>query len=41
MRKAYICTKTGFHEPESGILSVPDTPLQVVLSELFAELDRA
>lgn len=41
LRKAYICTKTGFHEPESGVLTVPGTPIQVVLSELFAELDRA
>ncbi len=40
LRKACICTKTGFHEPESGILSVRDTPIQVVLLGLFAELDR-
>ena len=39
-RRAYVCTKTGFHEPESGILAIPNTPIQVVLSELFAELDR-
>jgi Uma2 family endonuclease len=41
LRKAYICTKTGFQEPESGVLSVPGTPIRAVLSELFAELDRA
>jgi hypothetical protein len=41
LRKTCICTKTGFHEPESGILSIPDTPIQVVLLGLFAELDRA
>jgi hypothetical protein len=29
------------HLAESGELSVPDTPIRVVLSELFAELDRA
>lgn len=40
-RRAYVCTHTGFHEPEDGVLAVPDTPIRVVLSELFAELDRA
>jgi Uma2 family endonuclease len=40
LRKAYVCTKTGFQESESGVLSIPNTPVQVVFSELFAELDR-
>lgn len=40
-RKGYFCTKASFHEPESGVLIVPGTPIQVVLSELFAELDRS
>ena len=40
-RKAYVCSKTGFQEPESGVLEVPGTLIRVVLSELFAELDRA
>ncbi|HMD20937.1 MAG TPA: Uma2 family endonuclease [Alloacidobacterium sp.] len=39
-RRAYVCTKTGFHEPESGVLAVPNTSIQIVLSDLFAELDR-
>jgi Uma2 family endonuclease len=41
LRKAYVCSKTGFQEPEGGILEVQGTPIRVVLSELFAELDRA
>ena len=41
LRKAYVCSKTGFQEPEFGILTVPGTPIRVVLSEIFAELDRA
>lgn len=41
LRKAYVCAKTGFVEPESGVLAIPNTPVQVVLLELFAELDRA
>ncbi len=39
-RRAYVCTSTGFHEPENGVLAVPETSIQVVLSDLFAELDR-
>jgi Uma2 family endonuclease len=41
LRKAYICSKKGFQEPDSGVLAVPGTPIRVTLSELFAELDRA
>jgi Uma2 family endonuclease len=41
LRKAYVCSRTGFQEPESGILVIPGTPIRVVLSDLFAELDRA
>lgn len=41
LRKAYVCSRTGFQEPEAGILVIPGTPIRVVLSELFAELDRA
>jgi Uma2 family endonuclease len=40
-RKGYVCTKTGFQEPEGGVLEIPGTPIRVVLSALFAELDRA
>jgi Uma2 family endonuclease len=41
LRKAYVCSKNGFLEPENGVLAIPDSPIRVVLSELFAELDRA
>lgn len=40
-RVAYRYTSTGLEEVQSGELIVPDTPIRVVLSELFAELDRA
>lgn len=40
MRKAYVCSASGFQEPEDGVLAIPSTPIRVVLSELFAELDR-
>jgi len=39
-RKAYVCSATGFQEPEGGALTIPGTPIRVELSELFAELDR-
>ena len=29
LRRAYICTATGFHEPQSGRLGVPGTPIQL------------
>lgn len=41
LRKAYVCSRTGFQEPDGGVLAIPGTPIRVVLSELFAELDRA
>jgi Uma2 family endonuclease len=40
-RMARRATRTGLHVVETGELSVPGTPIRVVLSELFAELDRA
>jgi len=39
-RLAYRYTAVGLEEVRSGELSVPGTPIRVVLSELFAELDR-
>jgi Uma2 family endonuclease len=39
-RRGYVCTRKGMQEPENGILEIPGTPIRVVLSELFAELDR-
>jgi len=40
-RRAWIADASGFHLVQSGELTVPETPIRVVLSELFAELDRA
>ena len=40
-RLAYRVTRTGLELSPSGEISVPGTPIRVVLSELFAELDRA
>lgn len=40
-RLAYRFTTIGLEEVQTGELTVPDTPIRVVLSELFAELDRA
>lgn len=39
-RKAYVCSPRGFQEPEDGMLTIPGTPIRVMLNELFAELDR-
>jgi Uma2 family endonuclease len=41
LRKAHVCSKTGMQEPEGGVLSIPGTEIRIVLTELFAELDRA
>ncbi len=40
LRKAYVATSRGFEEPVNGVLTIPGTEIRVVLSELFAELDR-
>ena len=40
-RLAYRYTSAGLEEVHSGELTVPETPIRVVLSEMFAELDRA
>lgn len=39
-RVAYKYTSAGLEEVRTGELAVPETPIRVVLSELFAELDR-
>jgi Uma2 family endonuclease len=39
-RAAYIATATGLHPVRTNELTVPETQIRVVLSELFAELDR-
>lgn len=40
-RIAYRYTEAGLEEVRTGDLTVPETPIRVVLGELFAELDRA
>ena len=37
-RKAYVCSRTGFQEPEGGVLEVAGSPIRVPLAEIFAEL---
>ena len=39
-RRAWTADRAGTHLVESGELTVPGTPIRVVLSDLFAELDR-
>jgi len=39
-RIAYRYTGSALEELQSGELAVPGTPIRVVLSEMFAELDR-
>jgi Uma2 family endonuclease len=38
-RRAYVCTKGCFKEPEAGILAIPGSPIQIPLKDLFADLD--
>lgn len=39
-RLAYRVTRAGFELAPVGEITVPETPIRVVLSELFTELDR-
>ncbi len=39
-RLVYRYTGTGLEEAKAGDLTVPGTPIRVVLNEMFAELDR-
>ncbi len=39
-RRAWTADAEGLHLAQSGELGVPGTPIRVVLSELFAEMDR-
>ena len=41
LRRAYICDRTGFHEPQSGTLAVPGTPIQLVLADLWQQVAQA
>ncbi|MGB7556857.1 MAG: Uma2 family endonuclease [Candidatus Korobacteraceae bacterium] len=40
-RRAYVCSRTGFQEPENGVLAVPGTPIRLVLSELFKQIEQS
>ncbi len=40
MKRAYVCSRTAFQEPDHGELTVPGTPIRVTLSYLFSEIDR-
>ena len=37
-RKAFIATDTTPAEPKTGVLSVPDTEIRLVLENIFGEL---
>ena len=39
-RRAWTADRFGLHLAQTGELSVPETPIRVVLSAIFAELDR-
>ena len=39
-RRAWTADACGLHLVQGGELAIPDTPIRVVLSEVFAELDR-
>ena len=41
LRRAYICDRTGFHEPQSGTLTVAGTPIQLVLVDLWQQVAQA
>jgi Uma2 family endonuclease len=38
-RRAYVCTRGDFREPEGGVLEIPSTPIRIPLSDLFSDLD--
>ncbi|MGA2741021.1 MAG: Uma2 family endonuclease [Bryobacteraceae bacterium] len=39
LRNAYVCSQTGFQEPDGGMLRVEGSAIHVPLAEVFAELD--
>ncbi len=41
MRRAYVCSRTGFQEPETGELVVSGTPIRLVLKDLFDQAAQA
>lgn len=36
-KRAYMCTRSAFQEPENGQLTVPGTPIRLVLNEIFKQ----
>lgn len=40
-RLGYYASPRGFQQPEDGVLRIPGTPIEIHLSEVFAELDEA
>ncbi len=40
-RRAWTADHVGVHPVQHDVLTVPGTPIRVVLSEMFGELDRA
>ncbi len=40
-RRAYVCSRTGFQEPENSVLIVPNAPIRLVLSELFRQIEQS
>ena len=38
-RRAYICTHGDFRESDDGVLAIEHSPIRIVLSDLFADLD--
>jgi Uma2 family endonuclease len=39
-RRAYVCSQTGFQEPETGVLTVPNTAIHLPLQELFDQVEQ-
>ena len=39
LRRAYICNRSGLHEPEGGVLQVASSAINIALPGLFADLD--
>lgn len=39
-RRGWLASTIGFNQPADGILRIPNTPIEVSLAALFAELDE-
>lgn len=39
-RRGWLASTQGFLQPTDGILRIPNTPIEISLAELFAELDE-